>query len=184
MAIDTEALYVEYRNMVFNVAKGYENDWSQQQDLADDCWVAILEALPQYEDQGHRIGTWIHTVAENVCKNYVKAKEADKRRFLVYEHEMGSTEFDWDPDYEDEYLDVRVVSETLLDNADGLEWLKAEELTSDLEKILSVGQKQCLTLKAEGYDSNEIGEELGISASAVRTHIERAREKVREYLEG
>jgi RNA polymerase sigma factor (sigma-70 family) len=181
--IDTEVLYTKYSSMVRNLANQYEDDWQQQEDLEHDCWVRILEQLPNFDHTKSKIGTFIHTIAESACLDYTKSENRFKRQVIVYEHELGATEIDFDGDYSDEPLDVRCVTDTLLDLSDGLAWLKATEITEDLDKILSVNQKRCLMLSAEGYDSNEIAEELGLSASAVRTHIERAREKAREYLE-
>ncbi|HOD02434.1 MAG TPA: sigma factor-like helix-turn-helix DNA-binding protein, partial [Clostridiales bacterium] len=47
---------------------------------------------------------------------------------------------------------------------------------------LAESERRLLQMSASGYKSREIGKTLGISASAVRSRIAAAREKLNEYL--
>jgi RNA polymerase sigma factor (sigma-70 family) len=47
-------------------------------------------------------------------------------------------------------------------------------------KRLSLQEKQCLHLRAEGFRYREIGDILGISANAVNEYLRRAMRKLKE----
>lgn len=50
-------------------------------------------------------------------------------------------------------------------------------------KRLSLQEKQCLHLRAEGFRYREIGEILGVSSGAVNEYLRRAMRKLREQIE-
>lgn len=50
---------------------------------------------------------------------------------------------------------------------------------SDYYKKLSKCEKRIVELKIEGYNSTEIGKKLNISASTVRTYLEKIRNKLK-----
>ncbi len=52
------------------------------------------------------------------------------------------------------------------------------EILADIEK-LSIRDKKIIELKREGYNSKEIGKQLGLSSSTVRSHIERVRKQLK-----
>lgn len=179
--INTAALYNQYHRMVYDVVIGFEDDWQLQEDLAQDCWVRILEQLAEgkYEDQGHKIGTWITHVAENHCKDYLRAKAADKRRMVMYEHELAGHNPHDDVDVDDEYVESLVEMPDLETPYDMYE---AEQTAALIEAALSPQQMACLELVAEGLSSDEAADELGIQAATVRGYIKEARERVTEII--
>lgn len=53
------------------------------------------------------------------------------------------------------------------------------DLQLSLKSITTQQDKQLLMLTGSGYKSNEIGKMLGLSSSAVRTRLQKLREKIR-----
>jgi RNA polymerase sigma-70 factor, ECF subfamily len=62
----------------------------------------------------------------------------------------------------------------------GLETANALEVAM---KRLSLQEKQCLHLRAEGFRYREIGEILGVSTSAVNEYLQRAMRKLRGQID-
>lgn len=66
----------------------------------------------------------------------------------------------------------------LYNYADNYDFTKEIE-ASDYYKKLSKCEKRIVELKIEGYNSTEIGKKLNISASTVRTYLEKIRNKLK-----
>lgn len=66
----------------------------------------------------------------------------------------------------------------LYNYADNYDFTKEIE-ASDYYKKLSKREKRIVELKIEGYNSTEIGKKLNISASTVRTYLEKIRNKLK-----
>lgn len=177
--INTSALYNQYHRMVYDVVIGFEDDWQQQEDLAQDCWVAVLEALPTYDPEKSGLSTWITHVAENHCKDYLRAKAADKRRMVMYEHELAGHNPHDDVDSDDECVESLV---EMPDLETPYDVYAAEQTAALIEAALSPQQMACLELVAEGLSSDEAADELGIQAATVRGYIKEARERVTEII--
>lgn len=62
------------------------------------------------------------------------------------------------------------------------ETLAAEELHSEIVKMLAPGERRLLTLVLEGYTLDEIGQRLQISYDAAGVRLHRLREKIRKHL--
>lgn len=175
-AIDPNKLYARYEKKVYKIAESYEA--SETDDLAQECWVEILDALPTYDFKAS-IGTFIHSVAENTCRQWVRAQMADKRQAILYEHELAGPSGDYNDDGDLEYIDS---GEEASDAEDPFNMYAADELVMWIEDNLSEQQLTCLTLAGEGLSLEEISEETGLAVSTVHTHISRAREKAAAYI--
>ncbi len=102
----------------------------------------------------HSPKSLVFTVAKSVLCDYLRKK-------LIIENAISSVSFD-----------------ELLDYADGFDFTLDIESTDILNK-LSKREKRIVELKAEGYNSIEIGKILDISGSTVRTYLEKIRKKLK-----
>lgn len=75
-------------------------------------------------------------------------------------------------------FEMAVSFDELYDYADNYDFSKEIESSYYLDK-LSKKERTIVELKIEGYNSSEIGKKLGISASTVRTYMEKIRKKLR-----
>lgn len=75
-------------------------------------------------------------------------------------------------------LENSVSFDELYDYADNYDFSKDIEST-DILKKLNKREQQIVKLKIDGYNSTQIGDKLGISASTVRTYLENIRKKIR-----
>ncbi len=53
------------------------------------------------------------------------------------------------------------------------------DLKLSMQSVVNFQDKQLLILTGQGYKSNEIGKMLGLSSSAVRTRLQKLREKIK-----
>ncbi len=75
-------------------------------------------------------------------------------------------------------LDNSLNIDDLFDLQDNENFSNVVELEADIDK-LSPKEKQIIQLKKDGYNSKEIGKKLNLSASTVRTYIEKIRKKLK-----
>jgi len=57
------------------------------------------------------------------------------------------------------------------------------EISEFLER-LNQKEREAIYLRAEGFNSREIGEIIGCSESTVRVHLHNARKKIKKFIEG
>ncbi len=75
-------------------------------------------------------------------------------------------------------FEMAVSFDELYDYADSYDFSKEIESSYYLDR-LSKRERTIVELKVDGYNSSEIGKKLGISASTVRTYMEKIRKKLR-----
>jgi RNA polymerase sigma-70 factor (ECF subfamily) len=139
------------------VVRRLVNDPDAAADVAQDVWIQIFRALPNFRGEA-QFGTWAHRIAVNRTLN---ALRRTKR--------MASVEVDVD----DETASVEPEAERAL-------------LAASIEEAaakLSPGARTVFLLHdVEGYTHEEIARELGITSGGSKSQLFKARAKLRTLL--
>ena len=164
-----------YQRPVFSLIYRMVRDRERAEDLAQETFVKVLNALDSYRRE-YKFSSWIFKIANNAAIDQLRRKELD------------TLSLDGAPD--------AVTSErqegTSLQLAHGgespLEELQARELGSQIEQAIArlrPEYRSCILLRhVEGYAYEEIAEMLDLPLGTVKTYIHRARSELRALLEG
>lgn len=152
-------LYKQYAGLFFTIARRYAPSSESAEDLMQEAFIQIFRKVSSFRGEGSFEG-WMKRLVVNRCLTELKRKRV----------------FTKDID------DPTTVEEPGLASI-SLTSLHAEDILKAFEHI-PVGARTVLNLYAiEGLDHKEIAHELGISESASRSQLTKARSKLRQVLQ-
>lgn len=153
-------LYDRYSDKVFRKCIGFAKDKDIAQDMVQDIFLKVFFQLPKFKFKS-KFSTWLYAITYNFCVEYY-------RKTSRYVH----TDIDNQPEAADDSQDEQELLQT-----------QAALLKRALE-IISPDDKAILLMKYQDDASiKEIEENLGISESAVKMRLSRARLRAREAID-
>ncbi len=154
LAGDREAqkqLYLQSSKELMNICRRYLSDDSSQFDAMQESYIKIFTKAHTYQQTNSNLLAWIARITVNECLQILR-----KQKKLVL-------------------LDVSSTHLEPKDPEDIIAQLSAEEIYHEVEK-LPAGYKAVFNMYVvEGFNHNEIGEMLNISASTSRSQLTRAK---------
>lgn len=152
----------------------YYLDYSSAEDVVQDCWVSVIEAIKKFEGRSG-LKTWLHRVVANRCKNRLRS---NKKEVVT---DFSET---LDPELANRFNESgrwRVPPKLQFhDSADVL--LENGALSDCLDKHLSAlpeNQRSALMLyEAHQHKSEDVCNILEVSASNLRVLLHRGRQKI------
>jgi len=151
-------LYKMYYKAMYSVSLRIVNNEVEAEDIMQEAFLSVFRKIKTYKGEVS-FGAWLKKVVVNRSLDYLKKKK-------VYFEEINerTTEV---PDYQmkTKDVDIRAIKKAI------------HELPDGYRVVLSL-------YLIEGYDHDEISQILGISNSASRTQLLRAKNKLRELLKG
>lgn len=163
---DTEAfaaIYHKYERPIYQFIYRMVGNAEDASDLTQECFLRAYRALPQTSDDLN-IGAWLRRIASNVCLDALRRRQ--RLRWLRLDqlppwHHAPHRSTGSDPE--------RAFLRT-----------EAQDTVERVLQKLQPRQRIALILREyEGYTSDEIAEMLGISRSAAKSLLFRAREEFR-----
>jgi RNA polymerase sigma-70 factor (ECF subfamily) len=154
-----ESLFSEYYESLVRFSEKYLFDQHASEDLVQELFIHIWEQALRIEINTS-IKAYFYQAIRNRCLNYLKSlKVKDKRNLLYIEALIYG-------DDDTELFDPEIIDK-----------IKAaiDELPPQMSRVFRLKL-------LEGLKQDEIAEELGISVNSVKTHLKRARVKLRESL--
>jgi RNA polymerase sigma-70 factor, ECF subfamily len=173
-----EAAYRElirrYERPVFSLIYRMVRDRALAEDLAQDTFVKVLNALESYRSE-YKFSSWIFKIANNVAIDQLRRREVD------------TLSLDGAPDA----MTRDDIEATALQATDRTETPLAELESRELGKLIEGAiaklrpeYRACILLRhVEGRSYEEIAEALDLPLGTVKTYIHRARLELRTYLE-
>ena len=136
---------------------GMVGDVELARDLAQETFISACQALSQSDFEITNLSGWLYRIATNHALSHFRRRKLI--RWVPLDKLLGTSH---DPRSDDhgERAAINHSVETTLARLDPKE-------------------RACLLLKAAGFSSQEIGEQLGCSQAAARTRLFRARESFR-----
>jgi len=152
-------LYNSYAPLFKGIAYRYTGCAEESNDVIQEAFVKIYKNIGSYSFKGSFEG-WMKRILINCCLEYV-----NKRKKVIFEPE-SVLEDQSVPDWE---LPITEMS--------------TAEIVELINKLPD-GYRMIFNLNViEGYSHKEIGEELGITESASRSQLTKAKHKLRQLLE-
>ena len=146
-----DRLVPAYRRRVFGLAYGILRDRAAAEDLAQEVFVKLWQALPRYDGRA-QLSTWIYAITRNAAISALRAR----RRSVSLS----------DPAVLEEVEGVTSTPAVATDDA---------ALRRHIE-ALPDKQRQAITLYyLDERPVNEVAEMMGLPANTVKTHLHRAR---------
>jgi RNA polymerase sigma-70 factor (ECF subfamily) len=163
-----------YERPVFSLIYRMVRDRALAEDLSQDTFVKVLNALDSYRPE-YKFSSWIFKIANNVAIDQLRRRE------------LNTLSLDGAPDART----MEEVEATALQATDRSELplaeLESRELGGLIESAvakLRPEYRSCILLRhVEGRSYEEIAETLDLPLGTVKTYIHRARLELREYLE-
>lgn len=146
-----ERLLPAYRRRVFGLAYGILRDRAAAEDLAQEVFVKLWQALPRYDGRA-QLSTWIYAITRNAAVSALRAR----RRELSLADEAVAAEVE----------DVAAPDAAAAEDP---------ALRRAIDR-LPEKQRQAITLYYMDERSvEEVADMMGIPANTVKTHLHRAR---------
>ena len=152
-------LYLLYADEMMSIAIRYTVDQASAKDLVQETFLTFFKKINQFDEKKGTLGAWISRILINQS-----FKDYRKNQKMIFAGE-------------------EVFTEEVSNEPSIIEELEAEDILNLLKK-LPEGCRIIFNLKViEGYSHNEIGEMLGITASASRSQLTRAKKLLRRLIE-
>ena len=133
------------------------NDVDLAADIAQEVWIQIFRALPQYRGES-QFGTWAHRIAVNRTLNALR-----KTRRLAK-------------------IEVEVEEDSAVVEPDPERSLMVQTIEAAARKLSPGARAVFLLHDVEGFTHEEIAERLGITSGGSKSQLFKARAKLRTLL--
>ncbi|MCE1246675.1 MAG: sigma-70 family RNA polymerase sigma factor [Firmicutes bacterium] len=162
----------KYKKPVVNLIYRFTGNFRDSEDLAQEVFLRAYRGLDKFESRSSFF-TWLYTITMNLC---LRSREKENRviiQSLNQKQEDGSLDRD---------MDALSQGNPVEESVEGSETAQAVR-----KAVMELPPNERMAVILHRYEDKsyeEIAEVLGISISAVKSRLHRARESLREKLEG
>lgn len=155
-----KALFLRFAPKVLTICRRYARSDAQAQDYLQECFLQIFKQLGKYDAQRGEFSGWLYRVATNTILQQLRRSKRQPQ--LLYLEEL--------PEVEDD--DLLALPDT-----------SSEQLMRAIQQLPD-GYREVLNLYVfEGWTHREIADTLGITPSASRSQLARAKQYLKKKLE-
>ncbi|WDU84330.1 sigma-70 family RNA polymerase sigma factor [Caloramator sp. Dgby_cultured_2] len=151
-----EDLVEKYGDDVLRICFVYTKDYAAAQDLFQETFIKVYKNLKNFRGDSSE-KTWIIRIAINVCKDYLKSAWIKRFIFLDEIKENSSTD-----------VEGLVIDE-----------IKKHEVIKAVLSLPSKYREVILLYYYFDFNTIEIAKTIGISETAVRSRLKRARDQLK-----
>lgn len=165
LAGDTSAakpLYERYVGQVYRLAYRMAGDDALAQDWVQETFVRAFGKLSQYRSESS-FGTWLHSVANSVSLNGLRKVNQFRAREIELDHAI-------------------TIPAGRDDGDDGVNADVRLRIDKAIDQLPEKYRLVFVMYDMEGYSHDEIASSLGISVTASKVQLSRARAKLRAQL--
>jgi len=166
-----EELYSRYSSKVFNTLISYTQNKEDAEEILQDVFVTLYNTANTFEKKA-TVSTWIYRIAVNKSLDFLRKKNASKRKsifYSLYKKETGEIQFDA-PNFEHPGV--------VLENKEN-----ATLLFKIIEGLPERQKTAFILTQIEDLSQKEAGDIMQLSRKAVESLIQRAKVKLRKDLE-
>jgi RNA polymerase sigma-70 factor (ECF subfamily) len=157
-----EILLRPYRQGLLSMAYRMSGDWEEAKEICQEAVIKVFKHLHKFK-KGKSFKSWLYSIAVNSAHDFLRRKK--KYQGLI--ESQKSLMLDTGPDPEKLLMDKEVKA----------------KIEFCLQRLSPKEKAVFLLRDGEGFSVKEASEVLGCSSMSVRTHLSRARQKIRERFE-
>lgn len=155
-----------YADKIYRLAVSILHDEVQADGVVQNTFIALIEHIHGFEGRA-KISTWLYRVAYNECMGRIRKQRPQLDLDTLLDEDIMPASF----------VDWRDVPDAILSGSEAM-----VQMQSAIQK-LSPNLRAVFTLRdVEELSTAETADILGISQSAVKVRLHRARLALREYL--
>jgi len=172
-----DRIVTEYQKVVYRFVLRTLRDHGRAEDLTQDVFVRVYNARARYRPTA-KFRTWLFTIANRLILNELRARKRRRRVFVettprANKDDITTSAFETAEQTQEEAPAAQ------------LERRELENLIEELVSGLAPNQQLALRLHRSAEVSyQEIADTLGVTLAAVKSLLVRARESLRQGLEG
>jgi RNA polymerase sigma-70 factor (ECF subfamily) len=156
-----DELYARYqKRLLYYFYRMLGNSNEKAGDFLQDIFMKIIERPDQF-DVSRRFGTWLFSVAHNMCKN-------EYRRLSIRKNVV------WDGDME---------NHRAMDNHDEENRQMAEEIFNEINELGETEKTAFLLYYREDFSVRDIGQVLNLPEGTIKSKLFYTRKKISEKLQ-
>ncbi|HXG72134.1 MAG TPA: sigma-70 family RNA polymerase sigma factor [Gemmatimonadaceae bacterium] len=168
-------LISRYERPVFSLVFRMVRDRETAEDLAQETFIKVLNNIDRYRPE-FKFSSWLFKIANNITIDHLRRRQLDT---ISMEGAPDAVTAE----------SARATSIAVASSApSALEQLESRELGGAIEKAIAKLRPEyraCIILRhVEDYSYDEIAEIVKLPLGTVKTYIHRARQELREALEG
>jgi RNA polymerase sigma-70 factor (ECF subfamily) len=160
-------LMTRYNSQLFRFVVHKVKDQDMADDILQDCWIRVYQALLQYSAERIRsleLQAWLYTIARNQIYTYFRKKNAAS---TISTEDLGDTLMD----------NVTLPPEEMVEIK-----RQVEIVERTIEQLPPISRAVLRLYLLDGLSPQEIATQLGLTVSNVRTHVFRGRRELRKKL--
>lgn len=163
-----EAVVAEHQDMVFRMLVRLTGTREHVDDLAQDVFLRLYRALPSFRGDA-LLTTYLHRIVVNVAQDEWKRRKRDTRETSLSDDVSG---------WEERLHHPSANAEELLTTLE-----LQQRVEDELAKLTAVERSVLVLYHQEERSYQQIAESLQLPIGTVRTHLHRARNKLRTALD-
>ncbi len=155
-------LFDHYASLFKGICYRYTHDHERSDDIIQEAFIKIFRNISSYNGKGNFEG-WLKRIVVNTCLDYVRKEQ----RIIL---DQGTAEYEVEKNIG--RWEVPISNMTMQEIAEVI-----GRLPEGLRTVFNLNT-------FDGYSHREIGEKLGISESASRGQLAKAKAKLKEEIKG
>lgn len=167
-AESAHALIVAYQDRLYAFVWRMIRDRHEAEEVCQDAFLRAFQSLGNF-DFAYRFSTWLFTIAYRLCLNALRRKKGY----------TGDVDFSTLPTGKSGERSLTI--EDQVANSDEA-WRLKKIIWENVDRLTPPQRATVLLFYRESLGCQEIGEILGMPAATVKSHLHRARTRLRELL--
>jgi RNA polymerase sigma-70 factor (ECF subfamily) len=159
-------IYEEHEKSVFNIALHFVRNISDAEEITQDVFLKVYLGYENFKNQS-KLSTWIHRITVNSSIDYLRKKNAEKRRFVI---SMSDAILPANSNY--------IHPGIQLEQKEAL-----EEILKVINELPNQQKTAIILHKIEGLSQLKTAKIMNKSVKSVESLIGRARKKIKENIQ-
>lgn len=170
-----DELILRYQGMVFNLCKKMLGNYEEALDVSQDIFLKLYESIESFRHEA-KFSTYLYRITLNFCKNRLRSlRRYQKSEAFCLDDPIDTAEGEVKRELASKDPSPR----------DNLEAKEKQKVILNALEALKEEYKEIIVLKEiEGLKYEDIAEILGIDLGTVKSRLSRAREALKQNLEG
>ncbi|GJM15765.1 MAG: RNA polymerase sigma factor [Thermodesulfobacteriota bacterium] len=161
-----------YSCKIYRLALKFTKNERNADDVLQEVFITLVEKLGTFRNES-KFSTWLYSIAKNTCLMYLRSnkKYQDEKQLIEETYDEKETKYSMPAE------DWRFIPDQIL-----MQEKRREKIESILMEIPEIYRTVLRLKDMEGHTNLEVGRLLGLSLSAVKSRLRRARLQFKDKL--